>query len=63
MTTWNVYAEGEYIGTVEEDTEALARCAALGKFGISAEEFEAQDAAGQPIKGIAPDWDFHVTPA
>ena len=61
MRTWNVYAEGEYIGTVSEATEELARCAALSKFGISAEEFEAQDAAGSPIKGIPPDWDFHVT--
>lgn len=63
MRNWNVYDEGEHIGTVSEDTEELARCAALSKYGISAEEFEAQDAAGSPVKGIPPDWDFHVAPA
>lgn len=62
MKDWNVYAEGEHIGTVSEDTKELARCAALSKYSISAEEFEAREAAGLAVKGIPPDWDFHVTP-
>jgi hypothetical protein len=52
-----------HIGTINEDTEELARCAALSKYGISAEEFEAQEAAGSPVNGMPPGWVFHVTPA
>ena len=63
MKEWNVYTEGVHIGTVSEKSEELARCAALSKYGMSAEEFEALEAAGSPVKGIPPDWAFHVTPA
>lgn len=40
LKTWNVICEGRHIGTVQEENEVLARCAALSKFGVSEEEFE-----------------------
>ena len=63
MKTWNVDCEGRFLGTVDEQSEELARCAALSKFALSAEEADALDEKGLPILGIAPDWDFSVTPA
>lgn len=36
--TWNVFVGKHFAGTVEEETEALARCAALSKFGIPDDE-------------------------
>lgn len=63
MKTWNVHCEGQHLGTVEEDSEELARCAALSKFALTAEEADALDEKGSQIRGIAPDWDFSVTPA
>ena len=58
MKSWNLYAEGEHVCTVSEETEELARCTALSKYGISAQEFEAQEAAGSTVKGIPPKWVF-----
>lgn len=43
LKTWNVICEGRHIGTVQEENEMLARCAALSKFGISDEEFTAME--------------------
>lgn len=47
------------IGTVSEDSEANARCAALSKYGISEEEAE----EGVLRKGIYVCDDFDVRPA
>ena len=63
MKTWDVHCEGRFLGTVSENTEELARCAALSKYALTAEEADALDEQGQPIEGIAPDWAFSVTPA
>lgn len=63
MKTWNVHCEGRFLGTVNEDTETLARCAALSKYALTADEADAQDDREQPVFGIAPDWEFSVTPA
>lgn len=32
MFEWNVYVNGQYVGTVQEASEDAARCAALSKF-------------------------------
>ena len=63
MKSWNVHCEGRFLGTVDEDTETLARSAALSKYALTADEADAQDELGQPVFGIAPDWAFSVTPA
>jgi hypothetical protein len=63
MKTWNVHCEGRFLGTVEENTEELASCAALSKFALTADAADAQDEQEQPVFGIAPDWAFSVTPA
>ena len=63
MRTWNVHCEGRFLGTVDEDGEESARCAALSKFALTAEEADALDEKGLPSLGIAPDWGFDVTPA
>lgn len=34
MIEWNVYVNGRYVGTVQETTEELARCAALSQFDV-----------------------------
>lgn len=49
------------LGTVTETTEALARCAALSRFGVEEEELEA---AGIRLRreAIYPDEDFDVSP-
>jgi len=44
MKEWNVHVEGVgYIGTVQEEDEELARCAALYKFS---------EEGGRPNKGV-----------
>jgi len=35
---WNVFVGKRYVGTVMEETETLARCAALSKFGLPDDE-------------------------
>lgn len=37
MRSWYVYVDGCCVGTVQETSEELARCAALCKFDISAD--------------------------
>lgn len=66
MKDWNVrvFREGRpvMLGQVSERNEALARCAALYKFGVSDDEL----AAGEGDKNgtaICPDDDFEVSPA
>lgn len=55
---WNVcvYRDGRsrYVGEVHERTEALARCAALSRFGLSDDE----TAAGEAIRS---DDEFEVS--
>ena len=34
MKEWNVYVDGRYVGTVHEETEALARLAAFSKYDV-----------------------------
>ncbi|WP_406625404.1 hypothetical protein [Acidovorax sp. SDU_ACID1] len=66
MKQWNVRVErgGEavHIGQVAETTEALARCAALSRYGVSEDEVEA---GGVRPRGeaIYPDEAFEVSPA
>jgi len=58
---WGVYllrsGERKRLGTVNETTEELARCAALSKFGISEDEAE----EGTTRAGIYPADDFEVS--
>lgn len=66
MKTWNVRVRRNgrdlTLGQVHERNEALARCAALSRFGVSEDELasgEARDGA----EAIFPDDDFEVLPA
>lgn len=63
IATWNVICCGEVIGTVEESTEASARCAALCKFGITDEELAELATEGRreaPKRAILPNQVFDV---
>lgn len=58
MKTWNVVVDGRCIGSVHEDNEALARCAALSKYGfVESDDFVEED----PSECIPPDADFSVS--
>lgn len=62
---WNVYVTRDdrvqYIGEVHESNEALARCAALSRFGVTEEEVESGEALS--ISGVIyPNEVFEVTP-
>ena len=66
MKSWNVRVRRNgrdlTLGQVHELNEALARCAALSRFGVGEDELasgEARDGA----KAIFPDDDFEVLPA
>lgn len=65
LKKWNVYVNREgrslYLGKVSERSEALARCAALSRFGVSQDDIDAGEA---PSRGAAiyPDDDFEVQP-
>lgn len=65
MKTWNVHVTRQqqtfHLGQVQEDTEALARCAALSKYAVADDDefFE----VGEGVLGIKSDDDFAVTPA
>lgn len=63
LKAWNVRVHRNggsvYLGQVNETTEALARCAALSRYGIS--EDEAEEGALRP--GIYPADDFDVSAA
>ena len=50
------------IGQVSERNEALARCAALYKFGVGDDELVAGE-GGRDGMAIRPDDDFEVSPA
>lgn len=66
MQQWNVRVvrdgEAAHIGKVGESTEALARCAALSRSGLSEDEVEA---GGIRPRGAAiyPDEDSDVSPS
>lgn len=59
LRRWRVVVRGCDIGSVNERSEELARCAALSRFGFS--EDEAQE--GVVLDGIGPMDDFEVRPA
>lgn len=63
---WKVFNHSRnvgYLGTVVEDTEDNARCAALSKFGVSEDDefVEVQEGINGPI-GILADDIFDVRP-
>ena len=66
MKDWNVrvFREGGpvMLGQVSERNEALARCAALHKFGVSDDELAMRE-RGREGLAIRPDDDFEVSPA
>ncbi len=66
MKAWNVrvFREGRpvMIGQVSERNEALARCAALHKFGVSDDELAMREWSREGL-AIRPDDDFEVSPA
>lgn len=49
------------IGQVSEETETLARCAALSRFGVGEEEIAAGEVRS-PAGVILPNEDFGVSP-
>lgn len=63
---WNVHVirEGrsQYIGEVNESSEEMARCAALSRFGVGADEINAGEAPPR-CEAIYPDDNFEVSPA
>ena len=66
MKDWNVrvFREGRpvMLGQVSERNEALARCAALYKFGVGDDELVAGEGRRDGM-AIRPDDDFEVSPA
>lgn len=64
MTDWNVYVEGRFIGTVAEEDEASARCAALHRFALTDEEIADAKRRGEDLGSnvILPDQAFSVSP-
>ena len=64
LKRWNVYLRRKgrlrYIGEVSERQEALARCAALSRYGVSDEEIAAGE-RGSPDRAIYPDDEFSVS--
>lgn len=64
LKRWNVYlhrhCRPQYIGEVSERDEALARCAALSKYGVSDDEIAA-DEGRSPDRAIYPDDEFDVS--
>jgi len=69
MMTWNVYLTGfpaVELGQVHAASEALARCAALSKYGIDEDEWELMDSTMRREarkSGIPPDAQFSVSGA
>lgn len=65
MKQWNVSVcrDGKSIvvGQVTEQSETLARCAALARFGVSEAEI-ASGEAGAPGSAIYPEENFDVSP-
>ncbi|MBA4175317.1 MAG: hypothetical protein C0505_01935 [Leptothrix sp. (in: Bacteria)] len=64
LKQWDVYlrqqGRPQYIGEVSERHEALARCAALSRYGVSDEEIAAGE-GGSPDRVIYPDDEFSVS--
>jgi len=63
---WNVRCGGRHLGTVIEESEEMARCAALSKFGYADDEFDEPISRHHELLRrffISPDADFDVTPA
>ena len=69
MKQWNVRVmrngHAVHIGQVAESTEALARCAALSRYGVSEDDAEetARSCTGPRGATIHPDEEFEVSPA
>lgn len=65
LRKWNVHVirEGrsQYIGEVNESSEEMARCAALSRFGVGADEIDAGEAGPRRV-AIYPDDNFEVSP-
>lgn len=65
MRSWNVRVirggHAIHIGQVTESSEALARCAALSRYGISENEIEAKN--GHLRAAIYPDEEFDASAA
>lgn len=60
MKSWNVYKpNGITVGQVQEETEELARCAALSIFGTTEEEAQKMSKFQQSF-WILPDEEFSV---
>ena len=63
---WNVRVmregQAQHIGQVAEDSEALARCAALSLYGVTEDEVDAGEVRERGAF-IYPDEDFEVSPA
>lgn len=64
LKRWNVYVwrevRSQYIGEVSERDEALARCAALSKYGVSDDEIAAGESRS-PNRAIYPNDEFDVS--
>lgn len=63
MSEWHVFIHSRnigYIGTVVEDTEELARLAAISKYGIPDDEFNPFISRDQGPRGILSTDDFDV---
>lgn len=66
MKHWNVWVSREgrsvVVGTVSEENESQARCAALSRYAVTEEEL-ASGAVPSMACAILPDEDFGVSPA
>ena len=51
----------QYIGEVNESSEEMARCAALSRFGVGADEIDVGEALPRCV-AIYPDDNFEVSP-
>lgn len=64
LKRWNVHVRREgqslHVGEVSERDEALARCAALSRYGVSDDEIAAGEGPS-PERAIYPDDEFDVS--
>lgn len=69
MKTWNVYITRQkqtfHLGQVQENTETLARFAALAKYGVADDDdfYEVREGVPGGVFGIKSDDEFAVSPA